>query len=86
MYVKMIDDTLNIANMPDDEAIEKGYKLAVFAEKPIAEEGYHAESTWTETEDSYVQSWSIVKDEDEPYEPTTEDKAEAYDILMGVSE
>ena len=83
MYVKMIDDTLNIANMPDDEAIEKGYKLAVFAEKPIAEEGYHAESAWTETADSYVQSWSIVQDEDDP-EPSDEDYATAGRILMGV--
>lgn len=85
MYVKMIDETLNIANMPDSEAIEKGYKLAVFAEKPIAEEGYHAESAWTETEDSYVQSWSIVKDEDDP-EPSDDEYATAGKILMGIEE
>ena len=54
MYVKLIDETLNIANMPDEEAILKGYKLAVFTEKPEAEKGYHAESSWEETADTYV--------------------------------
>lgn len=79
MYVKMIDDTLNIANMPDAEAIEKGYKQAVFAEKPIASEGYHAESAWTETEDSYIQSWTIVED---VYNDDA-DADEAMMILLG---
>ena len=62
MYVKLVDETLNIANIPDDEAVANGYKLAVFAEKPSTEKGYHASSTWTETEDSYVQSWTIEED------------------------
>jgi len=79
MYVKMIDETLNIANMPDEEAISKGYKLAIFAEKPITEHGYHAESTWTETEDSYVQSWTIVED---VYDDNA-DADEALSILLG---
>lgn len=83
MYVKLFDETLNIANMPDDEAIAKGYKLAVFADKPLTAEGYHAESSWAETEDTYVQSWSIVEDEEDP-EPTDADYATAGRILMGV--
>lgn len=79
MYVKMIDETLNIANMPDSEAIEKGYKLAVFAEKPEAEKGYHAVSAWTETEASYVQSWTI---EEDVYDDSC-DYEEAVKILLG---
>lgn len=79
MYVKLIDETLNVANMPDEEALTKGYKIAVFSEKPTAEEGYHAVSSWEETADSYVQSWTIVED--------TEDDTigidEALDILLG---
>lgn len=31
-------------------------------------------------------TWELVKIPPEPYVPSTEDKAEAYDILMGVSE
>lgn len=84
MFVKLYDGTPNIANMPDAEAIEKGYKLAVFTDKPIAAPGYHAASYWTEEAETYTQHWEIVQDE--PYAPTAEDKAEAYDILMGVSE
>lgn len=79
MLVKMIDETLNIANIPDSEAIAKGYKLAVFAEKPEAEKGFHAVCTWTETEDSYVQSWTIVED---TYDDSC-DYEEAYNILIG---
>lgn len=32
------------------------------------------------------ENWREVPDEEVPTEPTVEDKAEAYDILMGVSE
>lgn len=79
MYVKNIDGTINIANMPDAEAIAKGYKLAVFAEKPEIEPGYHAESAWTETEDSYVQSWTIEAD---IYDDSI-DAEYALEILLG---
>lgn len=79
MYVKLIEETLNIANMPDTEAIAKGYKIAVFAEKPITAEGYHAESAWTETENSYVQSWTI---EEDVYDDLC-DFEEAFSILLG---
>ena len=79
MYVKLIDETLNIANMPDDEAISKGYKLAVFAEKPEAEEGFHAVSSWEETADTYVQSWTVIEDTDDGIIGIDE----ALSILMG---
>ena len=79
MYVKLIDETLNIANMPDDEAISKGYKLAVFTEKPEAEEGFRAVSSWEETADTYVQSWTVVEDIDDD----TIGIDEALSILMG---
>lgn len=84
MLVKLFDGTPNIANMPDAEAIEKGYKLAVFSDKPIASHGYHAASYWTEENETCTQHWKIVQDG--PFVPTADDKAEAYDILTGVSE
>lgn len=31
-------------------------------------------------------TWELFETQPEPYEPTDEDKAEAYDILTGVSE
>lgn len=79
MYVKMIDETLQIANMPDDQAIGEGYKLAVFAEKPVTEKGYYAESNWTEEAETYTQRWSIVEDGPEP-DPDAE---EVLAILLG---
>lgn len=33
-----------------------------------------------------IDNWHEIPDEDVPEEPTIEDKAEAYDILMGVEE
>jgi len=33
-----------------------------------------------------AENWHEIPDEDVPREETAEDKAEAYDILMGVSE
>lgn len=84
MLVKLFNGTPNIANMPEEEAREKGYKLAVFAEKPITESGFHATSYWTEENETCTQHWEIVQDE--PYVPSTDDMAEAYYILMGVRE
>lgn len=83
MFVKLFDNTPNIAKMPDEEAIRAGYKLAVFSEKPTAPDGYHASSYWTEEEETCTQHWEIVKDDDPT--PTVEDKAEAFDILTGVT-
>ena len=82
MLVKLYDGTPHIANMPEAEAREAGYKLAVFTARPIASPGYHAASYWTEEDETCSQHWEIVKD-DAPT-PSDADKAEAYDILMGV--
>ena len=40
-------------------------------------------TSWKETDTEIVREWIL---EPLPDEPTIEDKAEAYDILMGVSE
>lgn len=54
--------------------------LAVIRNKPTARDGYDhrlkTDLTWEEYELPHV----------EPEPPTDEDKAEAYDILMGVNE
>lgn len=76
MYGKTIDGVLYVVTEPTE-----GYKPFVYTEAPEAPEGCHAAFYWRETADSFVQTWEIVEDYDEP--ETVEDKAEAYDILMG---
>lgn len=78
MLVKLFDGTPNIANMPEEEAKEKGYKTAVFTDKPIAEEGFHPESYWTEDTETCTQHWRIVPDDDSDI-----DDAEAFQFLFG---
>ena len=78
MYGKTIDGVLYVVTEPTE-----GYKPFVYTDAPEAPSGYHAAYYWRETADSFVQTWEIVED----YEDITDgDKAEAYDILMGVSE
>lgn len=62
MYVKIIEGTVNISNMPEKEAIAAGYKLAVRGEKPEPKPGYHAVNNWTEEEDTCTEHWSYAKD------------------------
>ena len=78
MFVKLINGTPHIANMPDEEARQRGYKLAVFAQKPVAQTGSHAESYWTEEADTCSQHWNIVQDEDPDL-----DAAEAFEVIFG---
>lgn len=58
-----------------------GYKPMIKTVAPDAPEGFYASFFWNEETESFVQTWEIVADP-EP-EPSIEDKAEAYDILMG---
>lgn len=81
MFVKLFDGTPHIAKMPEAEAREAGYKLAVFSDKPIADTGYHAESYWTEDAETCTQRWRIISDEDEDLDDT-----ELLNILMGGAE
>lgn len=80
MLIKLFDGTPHIANMPDDEAKEKGYKLAVFTDKPTANTGYHAVSYWTEEEETCTQHWEIVKDDDHDIDIND---SELLNILIG---
>ena len=52
-----------IYNPPASVLLELGYKPVRFTDPPETEEGYHAESYWTETEAEIVQMWNIVPDE-----------------------
>lgn len=81
MYVKLIDGTPHIAQIPDEEATRMGYKLSVFTDKPTAEEGFHPESYWTEDTETCTQHWRIVPDDDSDI-----DDSELLNILMGVDE
>ena len=65
------------------------YNRQVSGSKPIVEttpekrDGYYAVFRWIDAGEAITQEW-IYKKYDTPPEPTAEDKAEAYDILMGV--
>lgn len=78
MLVKLFDGTPFVANMSEDEAKSKGYKLAVLSEKPVTEVGFHSESYWTEEAETCTQHWKIVADN----EPIADD-SEALSILLG---
>lgn len=54
--------------------------MTVIQNAPTAPDGY-----LYKLRDSDM-TWELVELPPEPYEPTDEDKAEAYDILMGVTE
>lgn len=61
MYGKTINGVLYVVDEPRD-----GYKPFAYADEPDAPEGYHTAYFWNETEDSFEQTWEIVKDgEDE---------------------
>lgn len=68
----------NIGNITEEEYNEI---TGIFRSAPVAPSGY----TYKLRADTL--EWELVELPPEPEpEPTVEDKAEAYDILMGVSE
>lgn len=71
-----------IGNPPDSVYIEAGYLPVIETDPPVTDEFHYAEPHWAEENGQIVQSWEIKEN---PYDDTL-DKAEAYDILMGVSE
>lgn len=74
---KLIDGRLfHSENMTDEEALAAGYKPLVWTPEP--DEGVY-KSSWVENETTIDRVWTEMP---EP-EPTVEDKAEAYDILIG---
>lgn len=56
-----------------------GYKKVVFTEKPICDEGYHAEMSWRETDKQIRQEWAIVQNP--PEEAGEQDFIEALEDL-----
>ena len=86
-YYKTIDSGYIISigtGSGGEEITEQEYAeiLATIRNKPTAREGFDyrlkTDLTWEE--------YAMPPVEPEPYEPTIEDKAEAYDILMGEEE
>ena len=101
MYVKLIDGRLQYApkkvtigeatvyNPTEEQLAGLGYKPLVIEDAPEVEEGYHIEPAYTETEEAVVQDWIVV--EDDPVEPTEEERIAALEeelavtkILLGV--
>lgn len=73
--------TINVATDYVVSEAEYNNYLDLFARKPQPPEGYDYYLRYDTLE------WELVEITVNPdYEPTVEDKAEAYDILMGVSE
>lgn len=65
---------------PTDAQLEAaGYKKVVFTEKPVCEEGYHAEMSWRETAKQIRQDWAVVQDP--PEEAGEQDFIEALEDL-----
>lgn len=65
---------------PTAEQLESaGYKKIVFTEKPVCEEGYHAEMSWRETAKQIRQDWTVVQDP--PAEAEEQDFIEALENL-----
>ena len=86
MYAKMIDDGIIIAvgeNIVGEAISEAEYNviLSALADRPTAPSGYEYALRADTLE------WELVELPPMPEpEPTAEDKSEAFDILMGVSE
>lgn len=71
-----------VYNPTDAQLLAEGYLPVIETEPPKTDTQHYAEPHWEEENGQIVQSWEIVEI---PYDDTV-DKAEAYDILMGVSE
>lgn len=89
-YVKLIDGRLTYAprkikdgdtivyNPTAEHLLPLCYKPLRVEPMPEAEEGYHLEPVYSETDDEVIQDWQVV--EDPPVEPDAE---EILDILLG---
>lgn len=88
MYGKFVNDLFVRApyRITEDEALAQGYKPVVLTPAPETDNDHYPREWLEERESVIIRHWNIVEMPPVPYEPTTEDKAEAYDILMGVSE
>lgn len=71
-----------IGNPPEEVYTEAGYLPVIETDPPETDAQHYAEPKWMEKDGQIVQSWEV---KEIPYDDTA-DKAEAYDILMGVSE
>lgn len=92
MYGKLDDGNLTIAprklngdgvvvyNPPESMYRAQGWKPVEFTDASEAPDGFYYESSWEETADSIVQTWTLV-----PL-PDDVDDAEAYNIIFGGAE
>lgn len=55
-----------------------GYKKIIYTEPPF-QEGYRAQCSWNETEHEYIQTWTLVEDEQIEEESTFEDRLEGVE-------
>lgn len=93
-YAKLINNCLSYAprrlrigdtwvyNPTDAQLLAEGYLPSIETPMPDVDTQHYAVPHWAEQNNRIVQSWTV---EEIPYDDTL-DKAEAYDILMGVSE
>lgn len=70
-----------VYNPTDAQLLAEGYLPVIETEPPETDERHYAEPHWAEENGQIVQSWKVV----EIPRDDTADKAEAYDILMGVN-
>lgn len=73
-----------VYNPTDAQLLSEGYLPVVTTDPPETDAKHYAEPKWVERDGQIVQIWTLEELPPETeYEPTIEDKAEAYDILIG---
>lgn len=89
MYAKLINGNLTVApkmltigdnhvwNASAADYAAQGWLPVVYTDMPTPPEGYDYESGWEQTEDSIVQTWTLVE------LPDDIDDAEALNIILG---
>lgn len=66
-------------NPTGEQYTTAGYKEVIFTDIPETQPGYHAEESWTETENQITEVWTVVEDP-----PDADiDPYEAYEIIFG---
>ena len=91
MFAKIENQAITLApkeidgvpNPPAEVYIAHGWYPVTLTQTPTNPDGYYYEPGWVEGDKEIIQTWTLV---DPSSYVADSDKAEAYDILMGVSE
>ena len=77
MYAKLENDNLTFApdfltvgnthvwNAPVSVYLEQGWYPVIYTEEPTVDDAHYAESSWTQEQDSIVQTWTVYEKSDD---------------------